>query len=41
MGGEHDGGTARSRVVRVKVISMGDMGTGKSCLIKRYVVVCA
>lgn len=37
MGGEHGGGTttARSRVVRIKVISMGDMGTGKSCLIKR------
>jgi GTPase SAR1 family protein len=39
MGGEHGGSitssTARSRVVRIKVISMGDMGTGKSCLIKR------
>lgn len=34
MGGEP--GTARSRVVRIKVISMGDVGTGKSCLIKRY-----
>lgn len=29
----------RSRVVRIKVISMGDMGTGKSCLIKRSVTV--
>lgn len=30
---------ARSKVVRVKVISMGDMGCGKSCLIKRCAVV--
>ncbi|WIA35795.1 hypothetical protein OEZ86_004184 [Tetradesmus obliquus] len=27
---------SRSRMLRIKVISLGDTGTGKSCLIKRY-----
>eukprot|EP00239_Pterosperma_sp_CCMP1384_P012032 CAMPEP_0197865030 /NCGR_PEP_ID=MMETSP1438-20131217/43430_1 /TAXON_ID=1461541 /ORGANISM="Pterosperma sp., Strain CCMP1384" /LENGTH=250 /DNA_ID=CAMNT_0043483433 /DNA_START=443 /DNA_END=1195 /DNA_ORIENTATION=- len=26
----------RAQVLRIKIISMGDAGTGKSCLIKRY-----
>jgi hypothetical protein len=30
----------RSRVVRIKVISMGDVGAGKSCLIKRCACGC-
>jgi len=29
--------TPRSKTFRIKVISMGDMGAGKSCLIKRCV----
>jgi hypothetical protein len=31
-------GTKRGKVVRIKVLSMGDMGTGKSCVIKRCVL---
>jgi GTPase SAR1 family protein len=27
---------ARSQAIRIKIISMGDAGVGKSCLIKRY-----
>ncbi|KAF6266267.1 P-loop containing nucleoside triphosphate hydrolase protein [Scenedesmus sp. NREL 46B-D3] len=27
---------SRSRMLRMKIISLGDTGTGKSCLIKRY-----
>ncbi|WIA15664.1 hypothetical protein OEZ85_002290 [Tetradesmus obliquus] len=27
---------SRSRMLRIKIISLGDTGTGKSCLIKRY-----
>ncbi|KAI8469597.1 MAG: P-loop containing nucleoside triphosphate hydrolase protein, partial [Monoraphidium minutum] len=30
------GGRARTRMVRIKVVSLGACGAGKSCLIKRY-----
>ena len=37
-GGEKGSGPKKfqSNVIRIKVISMGDGGCGKSCMIKRY-----
>ncbi|KIY96103.1 putative DnaJ subfamily C member 27-B [Monoraphidium neglectum] len=33
---QRQGRAARTRMVRIKVVSLGDCGVGKSCLIKRY-----